>query len=123
MIRPDPYVGLAIYFVLTVALAAGLLGAAALLRHRVLHPRPDKHDTYECGEVPFGEAWRKLPVGFYLVALLFILFDVEAAFLFVWVESLKELGRLAFVEMAVFLGILLLGWVYALRKGDLTWMR
>lgn len=115
--------GLLVYLAIAAVAGAGLLVLSALLRHRVERARPDKGETYECGEPPFGPAWRKLPVGFYLIALLFILFDVEAAFLFLWVESLAELGTLAFVEMAIFVGVLLLGWVYALRKGDLAWVR
>jgi NADH-quinone oxidoreductase subunit A len=62
-------------------------------------------------------------VGFFLVALLFILFDVEAAFLFLWVESLRQVGAAAFWGMVLFLLILLAGWVLAVRKGDLDWTR
>jgi len=120
---PDPYIGLAVHALICVALGGGLLAAAAVLRHRVAHSRPDKHATYECGEVPFGPAWRKTPVGFYLLALLFILFDAEIAFIFVWVQSLRDVGAAAFWAMLVFLGILLLGWAYAYRKGDLDWNR
>lgn len=123
MHSPDPYVGLAIHFAVCLALGAGLIVAAILVRHRVLRSRAEKHDTYECGEKPFGPAWRRIPVGFYLIALLFLLFDAEAAFLFVWIQSLREVGLPAFWSMAVFLGILLLGWIYAYRKGDLDWTR
>jgi len=120
---PDPYVGLAVHALISIALGGGLIAVAALLRHRVRHSRPDKHETYECGEIPFGPAWRKTPVGFYLLALLFILFDAEAAFLFLWAQSLGIVGMPAFWAMVVFLGVLLLGWAYAYRKGDLTWTR
>jgi NADH-quinone oxidoreductase subunit A len=120
---PDPYVGLAVHAFVCVALGVGLIAVAAVIRHRVKHSRPEKHETYECGEVPFGPAWRKTPVGFYLLALLFILFDAEAAFLFLWVQGLGDVGVPAFWAMVVFLGILLLGWAYAWRKGDLTWNR
>ena len=65
----------------------------------------------------------KTPVGFYLLALLFILFDAEAAFLFLWVQSLREVGPPAFWAMVIFLGVLLVGWAYAYRKGDLRWTR
>ena len=123
MTVPEPYVGLAVHTLICVALGGGLLLVAALLRHRVRQARPDKHATYECGEVPYGQAWRKTPVGFYLLALLFILFDAEAAFLFLWAESLREVGIPAFWAMVVFLGVLLLGWAYAYRKGDLNWTR
>jgi NADH-quinone oxidoreductase subunit A len=120
---PDPYVGLAVYAFVCIVLGAGLIAVAAVIRHRVKRSRPDKHETYECGEVPFGPAWRKTPVGFFLLALLFILFDAEAAFLFLWVQGLRDVGVPAFWAMVVFLGILLLGWAYAWRKGDLTWNR
>jgi NADH-quinone oxidoreductase subunit A len=102
---------------------AGLIAAAALIRHRVRVSRPAKHDTYECGEEPFGQAWQPVSVGFYLVALLFILFDAEAAFLFPWVLGLRAAGPAALWGMLVFLAVLFLGWLYAWRKGDLAWSR
>jgi NADH-quinone oxidoreductase subunit A len=120
---PDPDVGLAVHVAVCVALGVGLPAAAALLRHRVRHGRPDRSETYECGELPVGPAWRQTPVGFYLLALLFILFDAEVAFLFLWVVSLREVGVQAFWAMVVFLGVLLAGWAYAWRKGDLSWTR
>ena len=123
MNAPDPHVGLAVHAAICLALGVGLLAAGALLRYRVQKARGTKHDTYECGEKPFGGAWRQTPVGFFLVALLFILFDVEAAFLFVWALSLREAGAAAFWAMVVFLAVLLLGWAYAWRKGDLEWTR
>ena len=123
MTAPEPYVGLAVHLVVCVALGVGLLVTAAVLRHRVVASRRVKHATYECGETPIGPAWTRIPVGFYLVALVFILFDVEAAFLFLWVASLRDVGVTAFWAMAVFLAVLLLGWAYAWRKGDLSWSR
>jgi NADH-quinone oxidoreductase subunit A len=93
------------------------------LRHRVLGSAREKHATYECGEEPFGPAWRKTPVGFYLIALLFILFDAEAAFIFVWILGLAEIGPSAFWAMVVFLAVLLVGWAYAWRRGDLRWAK
>jgi NADH-quinone oxidoreductase subunit A len=123
MSAPQPYVGLAVHAAVCVMLGVGLLLAAALLRHRVDRSRPAKHATYECGETPEGAAWQRMPAGFYLVALLFILFDVEAAFLFLWVQSLREVGPAGFWAMTVFLVVLLLGWAYAWRKGDLHWTR
>ena len=123
MIAPEPVLGFTVHLLVCVVLAAGLLGAAALLRHRVRRPPAARGLVYECGETPEGEPWRGLPVGFFLVALLFILFDVEAAFLFLWVESLREAGAIAFWGMVVFLAILMAGWVLAVRKGDLDWTR
>jgi NADH-quinone oxidoreductase subunit A len=123
MTKPDPYIALAVHVLICFALGGGLIAAATLLRYRTRTSHHDKHETYECGELPFGPAWRKTPVGFYLLALLFILFDAELAFLFVWVQSLRQAGMLAFWAMLVFLAVLLLGWAYAWRKGDLTWTR
>lgn len=123
MSSPDPYIGLAVHVLICIALGVGLIAAGAVLRHRVRESRKEKHETYECGEVPFGPAWRKTPVGFFLLALLFILFDAEAAFLFVWVQSLRDVGPFAFWAMVIFLGVLVLGWAYAWRKGDLKWSR
>ena len=91
--------------------------------HRGSAARPEKRATYECGEEPIGSAWRKSPVGFYLLALLFILFDAEAAFIFVWILGLAEIGPVAFWAMVVFLAVLLVGWAYAWRRGDLRWAR
>jgi NADH-quinone oxidoreductase subunit A len=123
MIKPDPYVALLVHVVICLGLGLGLVVAGVVLRHRAAASRRDKHETYECGEVPFGEAWGKTGAGFYLLALLFILFDAEAAFLFVWALSLSQIGMQGFWGMVVFLGILLLGWGYAWRKGDLSWSR
>lgn len=123
MTAPEPYLGLTVHLIVCAALGVGLLAAAAVLRHRASRHRKAKHDTYECGETPFGQAWGKVSVSFYLVALLFILFDVEAAFLFLWIQSLRDVGAAAFWAMVVFLTVLLLGWGYAWRKGDLTWTR
>ena len=123
MTMPDPYVGLAVHALICVALGVGLIVVSGLLRQRTPRSRPDKHETYECGELPIGPAWRKTPVGFFLLALLFILFDAEAAFLFLWVEGLREVGAAAFWAMLVFLTVLLVGWGYAWRRGDLRWTR
>ena len=123
MISPDSYTGLAAHLTVCLALGVGLILAAKVLRNRVAASRRAKHDTYECGEEPFGPAWRPTSVGFYLIALVFILFDAEAAFLFPWIQALRFAGAPAFWGMVVFLAVLFLGWVYAWRKGDLNWSR
>jgi NADH-quinone oxidoreductase subunit A len=119
----DSYLSLAVHVLISIALGGGLMAVAFVLRHRVGKARPDKRETYECGELPIGPAWRKTPTGFYLLALLFILFDAEAAFLFVWAQSLRDVGAVAFWGMVLFLAVLLVGWAYAWRKGDLRWTR
>jgi NADH-quinone oxidoreductase subunit A len=98
-----------------VMLAARILGVASKRRTKLTLT------TYECGEEPEGPAWLKFHPRYYVVALVFVLFDVEAVFLFTWALILPELGMLAIVDMFLFIGILLLGWVFALSKGALRW--
>jgi len=113
------YLAVLIYAVFILAFAVISLGVAALLRPR--RPYDAKLQNYECGAEPIGEAWVQFPVGFYLVALVFLLFDLLAVFLFPWVLVLRGLGLPAFWAMALFLGILSLGWLYAYREGILEW--
>lgn len=84
-------------------------------------PNISKDATYECGEETVGDTWLRFNFRFYVVALIFIIFDVEIIFLFPWAVVFKELGMFAFLEMVVFLFILILGFVYAWAKGDLVW--
>jgi len=113
------YLPVLIYGVLIVAFAVISLAVAAALRPA--RPEPEKLLNYECGAEPIGEAWYQYPVGFYLVALVFIVFDVLSIFLFPWALTLRGLGLYAVGLMALFLGILLLGWLYAYREGVLEW--
>lgn len=113
----------AFVFVLLAALAPlGMLAASLILRVRARVPEDSaKLDSYECGEEPDGLAWIRFHPRYYVVALVFVLFDVEAAFLFPWALGIRDLGALAIVDMAIFLTILLLGWAYAVRKGAIKW--
>lgn len=113
------YLPVAIYLVFILAFALVSLGAAAFLRPA--RPYPVKLENYECGAEPIGDAWVQFPVGFYLVALIFIMFDALAVFLFPWALSLRALGLWAVGTMALFLGILSLGWLYAYKEGILEW--
>ena len=113
------YVPVLIYGAFIIAFAVVSLGVAGLLRPSRSYDA--KLMNYECGSEPIGEAWVQFPVGFYLVALVFLLFDVLAVFLFPWALTLRGLGLAGFWAMAVFLGILLLGWLYAYREGLLDW--
>ena len=83
----------------------------------------EKLTTYECGESPEGSAWVQFNIRFYVFALIFIVFDVEAVFLFPWAAVFRELGMLAFLEGLVFIGILVVALAYVWRKGDLEWVR
>ena len=84
-------------------------------------PNPSKYSVYECGEETIGDTWLKFNIRFYTVALVFIIFDVEVIFLFPWAVVFKQLGMFAFIEMAIFLVILIIGFIYVIAKGDLSW--
>lgn len=113
------YLSVIIYLGIIIAFAVVSLAVARLLGPR--RPDPVKVQTYECGAEPIGQAWVQFPVGFYLVALVFILFDALAVFLFPWVLTLRHLGIHGLLTMFLFLAILMLGWVYAYREGILEW--
>ena len=113
------YPSVIIYLGFIIAFAVVSLAAARLLGPR--RPFAAKSATYECGSEPIGDAWVQFPVGFYLVALLFIVFDALAVFLFPWVLVLRTLGVYGILTMGLFLAILSIGWVYAYREGILEW--
>lgn len=98
------------------------LGAAALSFLLGKHnPYKEKNEPYECGFPPFADARARFPVRFYLTAILFVVFDIEVAFLFPWAVVLLDLGWTGFASMLGFLGILTVGFVYEWRKGALEW--
>ncbi len=102
-----------------VFVALGIVTSAII---RPSHPNPVKQSTYECGEeLITGSPWIRFNVRFYVVALVFLLFDVEVVFLFPWAVVFKALGTFAFIEMVAFVVILLLGLAYVWGKGDLNW--
>ncbi|SIQ57998.1 MULTISPECIES: NADH-quinone oxidoreductase subunit A [Acidiphilium] len=113
------------YFPILVFLGiAGLIGAAFVIGSLLVarqNPYGEKLSAYECGFEPFGDARRKFDVRYYLVAILFIIFDVEVAFLFPWAVSLSHIGMLGFWSMMGFLAILVVGFIYEWRKGALDW--
>jgi NADH-quinone oxidoreductase subunit A len=113
------YLSVVIYLAFIVAFAVVSLAVARLLSPR--RPFAAKLETYECGAEPVGQAWVRFPVGFYLVALVFIVFDALAVFIFPWTLAIRGLGAWGIVTMMLFLGIVLLGWVYAYREGVLEW--
>jgi len=116
-----------IFVVVGFVFAGIALGVAKLLRPS--NPSPAKLTTYECGELPRGSSWVRFNVRFYLIALFFIVFDVEVIFLYPWAVVFKdlfpvpELGALVFWEMIIFLVILTLGLAYVWVKGDLDWVK
>lgn len=113
------YLPVAVFAVMIVAFGVISLAAAWLLRPS--RPDPVKLMNYECGAEPIGQAWVQFPAGFYLVALVFILFDTLAIFLVPWGLVLRTVGMPAFWVVAGFVGIVGLGWLYAYREGVLEW--
>jgi len=109
------FLGLSVAFVLFLLLLSKLVRPAA--------PSSEKSVVYECGERPTGSPWIKFNIRFYVVALIFVIFDVEVVFLYPWAVVFRSLGLFAFVEMLIFLLILFVGLAYAWRKGDLEWVR
>ena len=101
-------------------LTGALLGVGSLIRPR--RPQPQKYIPYESGVDPVGTGWSQSQIRYYVFALLFVLFDVEAVFIFPWAVQLETLGVFGLVEMMVFIVILALGLVYAWRKGVLRWV-
>ena len=100
------------------------LGTLLLLLGRLFGPHkpdPAKLSPYECGFEAFEDSRMKFDVRYYLVAILFIIFDLEIAFLFPWAISLREIGLFGFVSMMIFLGILVIGFIYEWKKGALEW--
>ncbi len=106
-----------------VGVAAGMAAAAVAASYIVARQRPDpeKVSAYECGFDAFDNARGRFDVRFYLVAILFIVFDLEIAFLFPWAVSLSEIGLFGFLSMMAFLAVLTVGFVYEWRKGALEW--
>lgn len=112
-------------FLIVVILAAVVLVVAALAIANLIAPRssnPQKGEPYECGIPTRGDAWVQFKAGYYLFAILFLIFDIETVFLFPWAVVAAELGTYALVSASLFLGILILGLAYAWKKGALEWM-
>ena len=115
------YVPVLIQLIFVAALGGGILGASAWVG--VKRPSREKLSPYECGMAPVGDARERFSVSFYLVGMLFILFDVEAVFLYPWAVVYKDLKWFGFVEMLLYIAILFAGYVYIWKKGALDWNR
>ena len=113
------YYSVAVFLGMIIAFAVVSLAVARVLSPS--RPYASKLESYECGAEAVGPAWVQFPVGFYLVALLFIVFDALAVFLFPWVLALRGLGMPGVATMVLFLSILGLGWLYAYRERILEW--
>ena len=113
------YIPIILFFLIAIALPFVLLGLSRLIQRRVYER--EKLLPYECGVEPIGDARDRFSVRFYIVAMLFLVFDVEVVFLFPWAIIYDKLAIFGLVEMLVFIGILVVGYYYAWRKGALEW--
>jgi NADH-quinone oxidoreductase subunit A len=113
------YVTIGIFALVGTALVFVTLQLARLVRPNI--PHPEKYTTYESGIDPIGTGWQHTNVRYYIFALLFVVFDVEAVFLFPWALVFERLGTQAFVEMVIFIVVLALALLYAVRKRVLEW--
>jgi len=118
---PADYFPVLVHFIIVVGLAAAILGVSAWVGVR--RPSREKLSPYECGIAPVGDARERFSVSFYLVGMLFILFDVEAAFLYPWAVVYRSLKWFGFFEMFTFIVVLFAGFVYIWKKGALDWSR
>ena len=111
-------------YVLAFIVAGAVMVVGILLMSRLIypiHPSREKYSTYECGIEPVGDSWHPFAVRYYIFALLFLVFDVEAIFLFPWTLSFRRFGTTGFVEALLFIAVLAVGLLYAWRKGALEW--
>ena len=113
------YLPLVVFIAIAGVIGVALVAAPFLLAYK--RPDAEKLSAYECGFNAFDDARMKFDVRFYLVSLLFIIFDLEVAFLFPWAVAFREVGLFGFWSMMVFLGVLTVGFVYEWRKGALEW--
>ena len=113
------YLPILIFLGIAVAIAGIAVGASVIIAPQ--RPDSEKTSAYECGFEAFSDARHKFDVRFYLVAILFLIFDLEVAFLFPWAISLGKIGVFGFWSMMLFLGILTIGFIYEWRKGALEW--
>lgn len=115
----DQYLPLAIFIVVALVISGALLVVPFIVAFQA--PDPEKLSAYECGFNAFDDARMKFDVRFYLVSLLFIIFDLEVAFLFPWAVAFHDVGIVGFWSMMAFLGVLTIGFVYEWKKGALEW--
>jgi NADH-quinone oxidoreductase subunit A len=113
------YFPVLVQIAIAAAVAVGLIAASSALGKRARSPQKDT--PYECGIAPTGSARERFSVKFYLVGMIFILFDIEAVFLYPWAVVFRELKMFAFVEMLLFVAVILVGYVYVWKKGALDW--
>jgi NADH-quinone oxidoreductase subunit A len=116
---PSDYIPIFVFLVVALAVALLIIGLSTILVKR--KSSPEKLMPYECGMDPIGTARRRFSVQFFVIAVLFIIFDIEAVFLYPWAVIFRDLRIFGLIEMGIFIGVLLLGLFYVWRKGALEW--
>ena len=116
---PSEYLGVLIFLLVATAFGIGSLVLGEFLR--IKRPYAEKLMPYESGNAPLGEPHMRFSVKFYIIAMLFVVFDVEAVFLYPWAIVFDKIGLYAFIEMVIFIAILLVGYIYAWRKEAFVW--
>ena len=116
---PELYFPVLVQVVIAAAVALGLIAASSALGKRARSPQKDT--PYECGIAPTGSARERFSVKFYLVGMIFILFDIEAVFLYPWAVVFRELKMFGFFEMLIFVALIVIGFFYVWKKGALDW--
>ncbi len=113
------YLPVIIFIGLSLAFGLVTLGLSYLVQPK--YPEPEKLSVYECGSEPFSDSRMPFPVRYYVIAMLFVIFDIEVIFLYPWAITFKQLGVIGFIEMMIFIGLFVVAYVYAWRKGALEW--
>lgn len=113
------YFPILLFIFITLAFGMVTLLISYLVQPR--YPEPEKLTTYECGSEPFSDARMPFPVRYYIFAMLFVIFDIEVIFLYPWAVVFKKIGVIGLIEMMIFIGLFVVAYVYAWRKGALEW--
>jgi NADH-quinone oxidoreductase subunit A len=116
---PQDYLPIVVFIAIALVIVLGLMVAPFIVAYK--NPDAEKLSAYECGFNAFDDARMKFDVRFYLISILFIIFDLEVAFLFPWAAAFREIGAFGFWSMMIFLGILTVGFLYEWKKGALEW--
>jgi len=116
----EQYLSIGIFFLVALAFGIVVLLVAGLVRPK--KPSPEKLSTYECGLETQGPTWVQFKISYFMYALVFLIFDVETIFLYPWAVAFQKLGLFAFIEMLIFIGILVVGLWYAWKEGALEWL-
>ena len=106
---------------IVLAMGFGLVTLALSYLVQPKYPEPEKLSVYECGSEPFSDSRMPFPVRYYVIAMLFVIFDIEVIFLYPWAVTFKQLGIIGFIEMMIFIGLFIVAYIYAWRKGALEW--